>query len=643
MKRVGRGSEKFVTVLAVLAALVVNGSWAVRVSSAAQILSYAVDNTVAYNWIDISATGTNLALTDEAEAQIALPFDFTFYASAYNTVTVGDNGALSFTDVQIDFGNTCLPASNQTTLIAPFWDDLDSGVAGGAVYWEVQGNAPNRQLIVQWNGVAEYYVGGAVTFQVILYEGSNQILFQYQDVDFGNATYSNGASATVGVQLDSTSATQYSCFSPDIADATAIGFYPQNYNLTLSSSDIGVCGGKTGSLIGMLENQSGSEQTYAISSKILAGTGYIFGPSTLTVPDGATTNFTVSVRPNTDSAPILASISASQGSDRVVREATINVTQGGGWTGETDTPQETRNPAVAAQGNYLYQIGGENPNGTAITTVQRYDTVSKIWKARAALPTALTGINAATIGNKIYVPGGISGATYFDTLHIYDTAGNTWSTGAALPVKLAWASVVTDQQKLYVIGGLLEDTSYSNKLYTYNPTLDSWSTGADMTLGRGLASAALIEGKIYVAGGMTGAATGTLTMEIYNIAANAWSAGPDFPVNPGMPHGGWAPYNGGVLDSRYFVVVGGDVNITACMQYAIMYDTRDGHWEEMVAPNRCIYGTKGAGIGKVYYRLGGRTNEGGNWHFDPSTEYYFQCGGFPWPMFRAATSNLGEH
>jgi N-acetylneuraminic acid mutarotase len=634
MKRKCQKTGNRVRAAAVVLALLICCSWAGPVSAAEQVLNYTFDDTVAYNWIDISATGTNLGLSDEGNAQIALPFAFNFYGTPYNAVTVSANGALSFYDTSISYANSCLPTSTQTTLIAPFWDDLNPG-AGGAVHWEVQGSAPNRQVIVQWSGVPHYTAGGAVTFQAILSEGSNQILLQYQDVDFGNAAYNNGASATVGLQGDSASVTQYSCNTPALAAATAILFEPPDYYLTLSSVTAG-CGDETKSFSGMLNNQSGSGQTFAIGSKILAGKGYIYGPSTLTVPDGGTGNFTVKVRPSTDSAPILASVTASLGADQVIREISIDALTGY-WTGETDSPQGARNPAVAAHGNYLYQIGGENPNSVAIIAVHRYDTVAKAWTARADLPTALTGINAATIGNKIYVPGGSSGATYFDALHIYDSATNTWSVGTPLPVKLAWASVVTDQQKLYVIGGRHEDGSYSNKVYIYNPSLASWSTGADMVLGRRYASAAYIGGKIYVAGGLT-AGGATLDAEVYTIAANSWSAAPSLP--DGMGNGGWAPYNGGVFDGRYFVVIGGDVDTTACAQIAVMYDTRDGHWEGMAPPNRCIYGTKGAGIGNVYYRLGGRTNEGG-WHFDTSTEYYFLCKGFPWPMFRAATSDLG--
>lgn len=636
MERKRKQTNNFAGATAVFLALLVSCSWAVRVSEAAQIINYSIDDTVAYNWVDISGTGTDLGMVcDDCEAQITLPFAFGFYGTPYTTMWVGTNGAMSFTDSNIDYDNQCLPATNQTTLIAPFQDDLDT--YSGAVYWEVQGSAPNRQVIVQWHNINHLYMIGSTTFQAILYEGSNRILFQYQDVDFvdGYEYLDNGASATVGVQRDSTMASQYSCNTPALAAGKAILFTPTNFDLTLSASYLGVCGGTTGSLTGTVENESGSAQTYALSSSILGGTGAIFGPpATLNVPDGGTGSFTVTVRPDSDSGPILASVTASQGGQVVKETAEINIEQGL-WLAETGSEAGSWAPAVAAHGNSLYQIGGYDSDWNQTAAVYRYDTVTKTWAARADLPVEVTETNAATIGDRIYVPGGNGSSGYLNTLHIYNTASNTWSAGAPLPVYLAYASVVTDGQKLYVVGGY--DTQNSDKIYIYNPALDSWTTGADMPADTGgyYASGACIGGKIYVAGGVVGSSSvDTLATQVYTIATNTWGTAPDLP-DPGLASydGGWSAYNGGVLDSRYFVVFGGDNEYWECSRKAVMFDTQDGHWEEMGDLNSCLIGSKGASVGNVFYRIGGEKDYSS---FDMSTEYYSQCKGFPWPMFLPA-------
>ena len=198
-------------------------------SAACSTAGYKVDDAVGYAFEDISGTGSNITMTDDGEVAIGIGFPFNFYCTTYTTVTVGGNGALSFDAApQIRAGNSALPHTSVdvTTLIAGFWDDLNSG-AGGAVYAQIKGVAPNRRLIVQWNAVPHFGNVDNTTFEIILFETTNKILFKYQDVNFANALYDFGASATVGIQKDGTTAVLYSYNTPSLADGDAILFTPQ--------------------------------------------------------------------------------------------------------------------------------------------------------------------------------------------------------------------------------------------------------------------------------------------------------------------------------------------------------------------------------------------------------------------------------
>jgi len=53
-----------------------------------------------------------------------------------------------------------------------------------------------------------------VTFEVILYEGTNNIKFQYRDVIFNDPTLDYGNSATVGIRENDTNYLQYSYNDP---------------------------------------------------------------------------------------------------------------------------------------------------------------------------------------------------------------------------------------------------------------------------------------------------------------------------------------------------------------------------------------------------------------------------------------------
>ena len=188
------------------------------------------DSTVAFAFEDISSSGTNLSMDDDNSKAIELPFNFTFYKTPYNTVNINSNGTVSFTSTSYNYSNTAIPTSSFPDLIAVLWDDLDPS-SGGGVYWEVRGTAPKRKLIIQWNNVPHYDGTNGVTFQAILFEGSNNILFQYQDVDFENESYNAGASATVGIQRDDMKGLQYSVNTPALKDGLTILFTPRKINL----------------------------------------------------------------------------------------------------------------------------------------------------------------------------------------------------------------------------------------------------------------------------------------------------------------------------------------------------------------------------------------------------------------------------
>ncbi|GAB4042955.1 MAG: hypothetical protein Fur0014_15370 [Rubrivivax sp.] len=175
---------------------------------------------------------------DDDQATIAFTggFTFTFAGVAYSSVRVLSNGALQFgadTGFFRNYTNTALPAGNATAragctagptarTIMGYWDDLDPSRAGsGGVTWEQKGTAPNRYLVVSWNGVYQYATSTPYSFQIILFENGE---FKYQ---YGNAN-TNGASATIGVQVSNTDYTLYSFNATYNASGTAIRWFVPN-------------------------------------------------------------------------------------------------------------------------------------------------------------------------------------------------------------------------------------------------------------------------------------------------------------------------------------------------------------------------------------------------------------------------------
>jgi hypothetical protein len=114
-------------------------------------------------------------------------------------------------------------------LIAPFWDDLSPSSNTARIYAFVEGTAPNRQFVVEWSQlpIQANFNNTSVTFEVVLSETSNQILFQYDDL---HGPQSDGSSATIGIQYDNgTEGQQYAYNQAGALKAgQAIRFDPLN-------------------------------------------------------------------------------------------------------------------------------------------------------------------------------------------------------------------------------------------------------------------------------------------------------------------------------------------------------------------------------------------------------------------------------
>ena len=167
-------------------------------------------------FIDISASGTDLNLTDDGEAPVdPLPFDILFQGGLISNMTVGNNGGLILgtTTGFVGYGGNFNTLTDGT--LFPWGDDLDEET--GNVYWEQVGTSPNSVLVVQWDNSCNF--AGAigdptVTFQIQIDEATGEIFYVYEDKIFGPPE-----------ELD------------DYAGRASIGISGPNQDITVSDDD----------------------------------------------------------------------------------------------------------------------------------------------------------------------------------------------------------------------------------------------------------------------------------------------------------------------------------------------------------------------------------------------------------------------
>jgi PKD repeat protein len=181
-----------------------------------------------YSWIDITTTGTypsGLNNSDDHYVnEIPIGFLFTFYGLNYTQLSITNNGILCFSGGASQAHNAPIGSSVIDNFVLPYWDDLVTwGASPTGIFYETLGTTPDQMFVVEWQNNEHYHNSpSGITFEAILYEGSNEIKFQYQDVTFDDGINDYGASATVGVEGPTGQGLQYSCnqsmsIVPDLA------------------------------------------------------------------------------------------------------------------------------------------------------------------------------------------------------------------------------------------------------------------------------------------------------------------------------------------------------------------------------------------------------------------------------------------
>jgi hypothetical protein len=153
----------------------------------------------AFNWIDISSTGTRLTLADDDnQGPFALGMAFDFYGRERDSVRVCSNGWLSFTSESHQFHHHPIPdARDPNSLIAALWTDLDP-TQGGSVYYLA--DSAQGRFIVSWVDVAFRATTDSCTFQVVL-DTSGDMVLQY--LRLPEAVRLGADSCSVGIENDS--------------------------------------------------------------------------------------------------------------------------------------------------------------------------------------------------------------------------------------------------------------------------------------------------------------------------------------------------------------------------------------------------------------------------------------------------------
>lgn len=203
---------------------------------------FTFDNQCGPGFIDISSTGTNLNLFDDTEAGITLPWTWDVNGVAVNSITIGNNGGVLFNTTTGFVGYNSVANG-----MFPYIQDLNTALAGGGVYYQNIGTAPNQQFVIMWQDLAHYTFPAATdgaTFELIVDQASGEIYFVYEDVNMSNLSWNNGADAEITVNTANGNAQVSMNNATYLTNNSCVHFYnalcpnPTNMVTTVSQEQI---------------------------------------------------------------------------------------------------------------------------------------------------------------------------------------------------------------------------------------------------------------------------------------------------------------------------------------------------------------------------------------------------------------------
>ncbi len=179
---------------------------------------------------------------------------------------------------------------------------------------------------------------------------------------------------------------------------------------------------------------------------------------------------------------------------------TIEVLNSNRWSSLTSLPVGVSEMGFVRYENKFLLFGGEKESGVS-NQLLIYEIDTEIWSVGPDIPVGLKDIQAAILGEKIYIPGGVNdNGKVVSSLFVYNPREKTWETGKSLPEPLSGYAMVPYEGKLYLFGGF-NGGQYLSSIYMYDPVVNDWVLYGKADDERAYMSAVVLGGQIHLFGG----------------------------------------------------------------------------------------------------------------------------------------------
>jgi N-acetylneuraminic acid mutarotase len=177
-----------------------------------------------------------------------------------------------------------------------------------------------------------------------------------------------------------------------------------------------------------------------------------------------------------------------------------------GWSSANSLVTGTNSAASLVTKNYMYILGGYDPTGKYLDTIQRasFDSngaLSSNWSNAGTLPVSMVGMGYLATKGRYYLIGGygssnVLSSIYSAPINADGTLGD-FRTETSLPVTREYPVCFVIKDKLYVVGGSNSNTVYKATV-NKDGTLGSWTRLSDFPVSFSFGNPLLIKDRIYI-------------------------------------------------------------------------------------------------------------------------------------------------
>jgi hypothetical protein len=199
------------------------------------------------------ATVSTATGDDGFQTALSIGFNFNYNGTDYTALGISTNGNVFLgpttpTAAESRANNNLFTTTGPNLVLAPWMDDLTDDV-GSEILYQLQGSPGTQTFTIQFTNYPNYFSGGTsmlLNFQVILYEGSNEIEFRYGSTSGSSPSASSSASIGLawgtgapGSYIDAISGSSYT----SIGTLNPLANWPSNHFRFTPGAPTAIAGG----------------------------------------------------------------------------------------------------------------------------------------------------------------------------------------------------------------------------------------------------------------------------------------------------------------------------------------------------------------------------------------------------------------